>query len=254
MDILRRLEFEENFSEEENRFFSSIDFLRTFKITSTEYLINQQLVEGNSILAEGAQGTLLDIDFGSYPFVTSSNTTTSGACTGLGIAPNKIREVFGIFKSYCTRVGSGLFPTELYGSEGEALRKKGGEFGATTGRPRRCGWLDLPALNYACMLNGVTQLFMMKADILSGMEKIKACDSYLVGDKTTKEFPYQYTNHFKPQYKDYSGWQLNDISNFERLPDALQSYTREIEAYTKTSINLISVGPDRSETILRKKG
>lgn len=251
--ILDRFGFKEDFTQQEQDFFSSLDLMRKFKILNTEYLINNALADGKNILAEGAQGTLLDIDFGSYPFVTSSNTTTSGACTGLGIAPNKINDVFGIFKAYCTRVGSGPFPTELDNAEGEALRKAGNEFGATTGRPRRCGWLDMPALNYSCMLNGVTQLFMMKADVLSGLDEIKICNGYKRGDKLTNEFPFQYTSDFVPQYQSMKGWELDGVPAYEDLPEDLMSFVKEIERASGVPIHMISLGPDRSETILKKK-
>lgn len=251
--ILERLGFKEDFKEQEDAFFSSLDLMRKFQILNTEYLINNSLTEGKEILAEGAQGTLLDIDFGSYPFVTSSNTTTSGACNGLGIAPNKINDVFGIFKAYCTRVGSGPFPTELHNQEGEELRKLGNEFGATTGRPRRCGWLDLTALNYSCMLNGVTQLFMMKADVLSGMGEVKLCDGYEVNGKVTDEFPYQYREEYTPQYKSMQGWSVEGIPEYDQLPDNLRSFISRIESTTGTPIHMVSLGPDRSETVLKKK-
>ena len=252
LDILERFGFDEDFSEREQKFFSSLDTIRKFKICSTEYLINESLLDDKKILAEGAQGTLLDIDFGSYPFVTSSNTTTAGACTGLGIAPNKIDEVFGIFKAYCTRVGSGPFPTELHNEEGEELRKLGNEFGATTGRPRRCGWLDLPALKYACMLNGVTQLFMMKADVLSGMGKVKLCDKYIIDGNETSEFPYQAKDNLIPDYLSLDGWDVEGIPEFNDLPDRLNQFTKKIESYVGANIHLISLGPDRKETVLKK--
>ncbi len=252
LSTLEKLEFHEDFSSQEEEFFKSLELMRRFRIVNTEYLINNSLTDSKSILAEGAQGTLLDIDFGSYPFVTSSNTTTSGACNGLGIAPNKINDVFGIFKAYCTRVGSGPFPTELHNEDGEELRKLGNEFGATTGRPRRCGWLDLPALNYSCMLNGVTQLFMMKADVLSGMEEVKICDSYKVGGSLTKEFPYQFNEDFEPQYQSLKGWEVNGIPEYKNLPDDLMDFVSKIELSTSTPIQMVSLGPDRSETVIKK--
>lgn len=251
--ILERFGFDEDFSQQENEFFQSLDEIRKFRIINTEYLINESLVGNKKILAEGAQGTLLDIDFGSYPFVTSSNTTTSGACTGLGIAPNRINDVFGIFKAYCTRVGSGPFPTELFDEEGEELRRLGNEFGATTGRPRRCGWLDLPALNYSCMLNGVTQLFMMKADVLSGIKEVKICDEYEVNGKTTQEFPYQYGENYSPRYKSLDGWEVDNIPEFDQLPSNLSTFIQSIEENTSVPIQMVSLGPDRSETVLKKK-
>ena len=253
LSTLEKLGFREDYSDQEDDFFKSLELMRQFRIINTEYLINESLNDGKSILAEGAQGTLLDIDFGSYPFVTSSNTTTSGACTGLGIAPNKIDHVFGIFKAYCTRVGSGPFPTELHGTDGEELRKLGNEFGATTGRPRRCGWLDLPALNYSCMLNGVTQLFMMKADVLSGMNEVKICDSYEKAGQQTFEFPYQYSEDYKPIYRSMPGWELEGIPQFDQLPADLKSFVASIEDNTRVPIHMVSLGPDRSETVLKKK-
>ncbi len=252
LEILERYNFEADLVEEEKRFFEAVELVRGFDILSTEYLINQALVDNQSVLAEGAQGSLLDIDFGSYPFVTSSNTIAAGACTGLGVAPGRIGEVYGIFKAYCTRVGSGPFPTELHGAEGEELRRLGNEYGATTGRPRRCGWLDLPALKYTCMLNGVTQLFMMKADVLSDMDQIKVCDAYGSGESATSEIPLYMEgldNDFI--FSTYPGWKTNDIKGFDALPDALSNYVRHIEDETKTPIQLISLGPDRTETLLK---
>ena len=250
--LLERLGFAEDFTAQEAEFFESLETLRSFKIQSTEYLLNEAILNGKDILAEGAQGTLLDVDFGSYPFVTSSNTTTAGACTGLGIAPNKIQDVFGIFKAYCTRVGSGPFPTELENEEGEELRRLGNEFGATTGRPRRCGWLDLPALNYSCMLNGVTQLFMMKADVLSGMEEVKLCKRYKTGDHTTEEFPYEYNSEYQPMCDPQAGWSVDGVPEFNHLPTNLLSFVSAVEEYTRTPVVMVSLGPDRSETVLKK--
>ncbi len=254
LEILERYNFEALLEEEEKQFFEAVELVREFDILSTEYLINQALVDGQSVLAEGAQGSLLDIDFGSYPFVTSSNTIAAGACTGLGVAPGRIGEVYGIFKAYCTRVGSGPFPTELHGEAGETLRKMGNEFGATTGRPRRCGWLDLPALKYTCMLNGVTQLFMMKADVLSDMDEIKVCHSYKLGDQITEELPlYLDTQNEGLLYESFKGWKDNNISAFENLPQSLDEYVKYIENQTQTPISLISLGPDRTQTLLKEK-
>ncbi len=251
--MLDNLGFHENLDAIEDDFFESLDLIRKFGIRNTEYLINDALVQGQNVLAEGAQGTLLDIDFGSYPFVTSSNTTTAGACTGLGIAPNKIKEVFGIFKAYCSRVGSGPFPTELQNKEGEELRKLGNEFGATTGRPRRCGWLDLPALKYSCMLNGVTELYMMKADVLSGMKQIKFCDTYQVNRTKTQEFPFNQSTNCSPIYKKQPGWIVNNISQEEDLPNSLLQFVEIIENYTSVKVRMISLGPDREESVMIKK-
>jgi adenylosuccinate synthase len=204
-------------------------------------------------LAEGAQGTLLDIDFGSYPFVTSSNTVSAGACIGLGIAPNKINNIFGIFKAYCTRVGSGPFPTELHNEEGELLQKQGNEFGATTGRARRCGWCDLPALKYAVMLNGVTELIITKADVLSGFDTIKICTAYKLGSETIDYFPYEIDDELIPVYKEFKGWKqdITNTSSFDELPIEFKKYIKFIEDETKVPIKIISVGPNRTQTIFR---
>lgn len=254
LEILDRYNFEAVLDEEERQFFEAIELVREFDILSTEYLINQAILDDQSILAEGAQGSLLDIDFGSYPYVTSSNTIAAGACTGLGVAPGRIGEVYGIFKAYCTRVGSGPFPTELFDEEGEALRKKGNEFGATTGRPRRCGWLDLPALKYASMLNGVTQLFMMKADVLADMEEIKICHGYEIGDVMTEELPlYLENKEWKLAMKSFKGWKDNNIDSFKNLPEPLAQYVNYIENQVNTPISLISLGPDRVQTILKEE-
>ena len=252
LDILERFGFDADYSEQEMLFFESLETLRKFTIRSTEYLINEALVSDKKILAEGAQGTLLDIDFGSYPFVTSSNTTTAGACTGLGIAPNRINEVFGIFKAYCTRVGSGPFPTELHDESGEELRKLGNEFGATTGRPRRCGWLDLPALKYGCMLNGVTKLFMMKADVLSGLDKVLVSDLYNSNGVETTEFPYRADGNVIPQYFEMDGWHVDGVPSFDNLPENLHQFIAKIEDYVNAEVHMVSLGPDRKETVIKK--
>lgn len=253
LEILDRYQFEAELEEEESAFFDAIETVRQFDILSTEYLLNQAIVDGQSILAEGAQGSLLDIDFGSYPYVTSSNTIAAGACTGLGIAPGRIGDVFGIFKAYCTRVGSGPFPTELIGDEGDELRKLGNEFGATTGRPRRCGWLDLPALKYSCMLNGVTQLFMMKADVLADMDEIKICHSYNVNGQVTDELPLYLDGQDQHLlFEAFGGWRNNGIESFEALPESLHKYVTYIEEQTKTPITLVSLGPDRTQTLMKE--
>ena len=235
-------------------FLGALDELRKFRILNTEYLINEEIKADKKILAEGAQGSMLDIDFGSYPFVTSSNTTSPGACTGLGIAPNRIGEVFGIFKAYCTRVGSGPFPTELTGDLGEELRKAGNEFGATTGRPRRCGWIDLPALQYACMLNGVSSLFMMKVDVLSGISDLQMATGYEMDGVITEELPYYYSeDNLKPSLESISPWDnLNSASEFDQFPAELKGFVERIEKVTNTPIRLVSFGPDRKQTIFRK--
>ncbi len=237
----------------DNEFFEAIEFLKQFNIVDSEYLINDYLHKGKKVLAEGAQGSLLDVDFGSYPFVTSSSTTCAGACTGLGIAPSQIGEVYGIFKAYCTRVGSGPFPTELHDEAGELMRKEGAEFGATTGRPRRCGWLDLPALKYATMINGVTQLLMMKADVLNIFEELEVCSSYLVDGEKTDHFPFDSANQeIVPQYEKLPGWHqsLQGINKIDSLPPALSKYKRQIEKNTNVPISLVSIGPDRTQTIM----
>ncbi len=239
----------------EDAFFAAIEFLKEGKVAETEYTLNAALQAGKTILAEGAQGTLLDIDFGSYPFVTSSSTTAAGACTGLGIAPSHIGEVYGIFKAYCTRVGSGPFPTELEDEVGEQIRKSGNEFGSTTGRPRRCGWLDLPALRYACMLNNATKLLMMKADVLNGFEEIQVCTHYELEDGTlTDRLPYDLTSApIKPVYKTLKGWNcsLDNIRTFDNLPQELLAYIDYIEEAVGVPITLVSTGPDRKQTITK---
>jgi adenylosuccinate synthase len=231
--------------------------LKGFSLIESEYFLNQQLKAGASILAEGAQGALLDIDFGSYPFVTSSNTVTAGACTGLGIAPRHIGEVYGIFKAYSTRVGSGPFPTELVDDEGELMRKEGKEFGSTTGRPRRCGWIDVPSLKYSIMINGVTQLLMMKADVLSIFPTIKVCTKYQLADGTLTEMvPYEMVNEkITPIYKEFKGWNtplnLNGVS-IENLPAELNNYIKFLEEQLHVPITLVSTGPDRTQTVYRQ--
>ncbi|MFY0601674.1 MAG: adenylosuccinate synthase [Cyclobacteriaceae bacterium] len=252
LQILERYDFNADLEEEEKQFFEAIEIVRSFDILSTEYLINQAIVDGQSVLAEGAQGSLLDIDFGSFPFVTSSNTVAAGACTGLGVAPGKIGEVYGIFKAYCTRVGSGPFPTELHDETGEELRKLGSEFGATTGRPRRCGWLDLPALRYTTMLNGVTQLFMMKADVLEQMSEIKVGNGYLNNGEPTDELPLYLDNKdFAVNYDAFKSWGKTEATDFDNLPSGLNEYIAYIESRVNAPINLVSIGPDRTETILK---
>jgi adenylosuccinate synthase len=233
-------------------FFEALDFLRGYQLIDSEYYLNKALKENKRILAEGAQGSLLDIDFGSYPFVTSSNTTAGGVCTGLGIPPGAIGKVIGIFKAYCTRVGSGPFPTELHDAMGEQLRKQGNEFGATTGRPRRTGWLDLPALHYSVMINGVNELIMMKSDVLSGIDEVKVCTSYKVNGVESLEMPFDICNAtIEPIYESFEGWQddLTQIRSFEALPNSFRSYCEQISNRSECPIGIISVGPDREETI-----
>ncbi|HSH52414.1 MAG TPA: adenylosuccinate synthase [Bacteroidales bacterium] len=250
-EILKQYDFDYNLVEYEQKWLQGIELIKQFKLVESEHLINQYLQENKAILAEGAQGTLLDIDFGSYPFVTSSNTICAGACTGLGVAPNKTGKVIGIFKAYCTRVGSGPFPTELENNEGEKLRKQGHEFGATTGRPRRCGWLDLPALKYAVMLNGVTELVITKADVLSGFETIKVCTHYKLKGENIDFLPYEINEPLEPVYKKFKGWKedISRIQSFANLPKTFKSYLQYIENQIKVPIKIISVGPNRNETI-----
>jgi len=255
--ILKDHDVEYNWNELKEQFLEATQFLKTFNLIESEYFLNKELKAGATILAEGAQGALLDIDFGSYPFVTSSNTVTAGACTGLGVAPRHIGEVYGIFKAYSTRVGSGPFPTELMDEEGELMRQEGREFGSTTGRPRRCGWIDLPSLKYSIMINGVTQLLMMKADVLSIFSKIKVCTKYQLSNGTITEMvPYELVNEkITPIYTELKGWNtplnLNGISK-ENLPAELDAYIKFLEAELQVPITLVSTGPDRTQTVYRK--
>ncbi len=245
-----------NLAELEPAWFEGIEILKGLERVESEHYINDAMKSNKAILAEGAQGSLLDIDFGSYPFVTSSNTICAGACTGLGIAPNKIGNVIGIFKAYCTRVGSGPFPTELEDETGEQIRKTGNEFGSTTGRPRRTGWLDLPALKYAVMINGVTELMMMKADILSGFETLKVCTHYSYQGKQIDYLPYDYSPELlSPVYTELKGWNkdLTGLHTPEEMPEALNEYIAFIEHEVGVPISIVSVGPDRTQTLIRKK-
>ena len=255
-EILKNHSIEFNWPDLETQFFESVNFLKQFNLIDSEYFINDELNKNSSVLAEGAQGSLLDIDFGSYPFVTSSNTVTAGACTGLGIAPGRIGEVYGIFKAYSTRVGSGPFPTELIDDEGEKMRKQGNEFGSTTGRPRRCGWIDLPSLKYSIMINGVTQLLMMKADVLSAFPVIKICTHYKLSDGTiTETLPYEIVNQkITPVYTELPGWNTPLSGTSESgLPSKLMDYVNFLEKALNVPISMISIGPDRTQTILRPK-
>lgn len=255
VNTLNHYDFEYNLDEAEAPFFEAIEFLKSFNFVNSEYLINKAIKSSKSVLAEGAQGSLLDIDFGSYPYVTSSNTMAAGACTGLGVAPKNIGEVFGIFKAYCTRVGGGPFPTELFDETGVRMQKEGNEVGATTGRNRRCGWLDLPALKYTIMINGVTQLFMMKADVLSIFDEVKICTHYKLGDGSlTEEMPFQLVDEdITPVYKNMDGWKtdVRNVKEYEELPQALKEYIDFIEKETGVPITIVSLGPDRTETVLR---
>lgn len=252
--ILKNYDFKFDIKEFEKEWFEGVETLRKFQITSTEYLVNRLSANGKRILAEGAQGTMLDIDFGSYPFVTSSNTISAGACSGLGVSPKMIGEIFGIFKAYCTRVGCGPFPTELLDKTGSELRNLGHEFGSTTGRPRRCGWLDLPAMKYSIMVNGVTRLLMTKADVMSGFKTVKICTSYKIDGKTCNELPFNNDSVIEPVYTDFEGWEENitGYRNFAELPAALKKYIEFIETETGVPVTMVSVGPDREETIFRK--
>ncbi|HWS59422.1 MAG TPA: adenylosuccinate synthase [Flavobacterium sp.] len=243
-----------NLEEMEKEFFESIEELKKIDFIDSEEYINQALKSEKSILCEGAQGSLLDVDFGTYPYVTSSNTTAAGACTGLGIAPNKIKEVYGIFKAYVTRVGSGPFPTELFDEDGETMARVGNEYGSVTGRKRRCGWLDLVALKYAVQINGVTQLMMMKGDVLSGFPTLNVCTQYNYNGKAISHFPYNIeTENVTPIYTELKGWQadLTGMTSYDQLPIELKEYVEFIENYIKVPIKIVSVGPDRKQTILK---
>ena len=248
------IELEYDLDELETEFFKSIETLKSLEFIDSEEYLHQAQRDQKSVLAEGAQGSLLDIDFGTYPFVTSSNTTAAGACTGLGVAPNSIKDVFGIFKAYTTRVGSGPFPTELFDENGETMSRVGHEFGATTGRARRCGWLDLVALRYACQVNGVTQLMMMKADVLSGFKTLKVCTAYNYKGKEIKHLPYNIeSKSVSPVYTDFKGWteDLTSMDSAETLPESLINYIEFLEDELQIPIKIVSVGPDRKQTIFR---
>ncbi|MCM1310135.1 MAG: adenylosuccinate synthase [Bacteroides sp.] len=241
-------------NEMEQKWFESIDYIKGYDLIDSEYVINEALNHDKKILCEGAQGTMLDVDFGSYPFVTSSNTVTAGACTGLGVAPNKIGRVFGIFKAYCTRVGSGPFPTELFDETGKKIRAIGHEYGAVTGRERRCGWIDLVALKYAVMINGVTDLIMMKSDVLDDFDTIRVCTAYKINGETVEQLPFDLDKvEIEPVYNDMPGWKtpLPGITNEANLPKAFKSYIEFIEKQLGVPVTILSVGPDRSQTIVR---
>lgn len=256
LDQLKALNYTDfNITEIEKTWLEGIEFMKNFQFVEGEYAVNNYLKEGKSVLCEGAQGTMLDVDFGSYPFVTSSNTICAGACSGLGIGPNKIGDVFGIMKAYCTRVGSGPFPTELFDEEGKKIRDLGHEYGAVTGRERRCGWIDLVALKYAIMINGVTKLIMMKSDVLDTFATIKACVAYNINGKITTELPYDLAKDVEPVYKEIKGWQtdLTQYTSEEQLPQAFLDYITFLEKELETPISIISVGPDRAQTITRKQ-
>ena len=250
--LLDNFNFQEDISQWEEEFFDALDFLRQLKIVNGEYFINEKISSGKRVLAEGAQGSMLDVDFGTFPFVTSSSTITAGVCSGLGIAPQKIKEVIGITKAYCTRVGSGPFPTELLDETGDFLRNAGNEFGSTTGRPRRCGWIDLIALQFACMINGVTQLVMTKADILDGLDELKVCNSYMVNGEEKNYIPFQ-MNRIKidPAYKIFEGWKtdISAISSYDAMPDAMKTYIDYMDNFLKVPVKYISNGPGREQIV-----
>ncbi len=251
--ILNQYKFEYELEEIEKAWFEGIECIKRFDLIDSEHFINNALKEGKQVLAEGAQGTMLDIDFGSYPFVTSSNTICAGACTGLGIAPRNIGEVYGIFKAYCTRVGSGPFPTELFDETGDEMRRIGREFGSVTGRPRRCGWVDLVALKYAIMINGVTQLIMMKSDVMDTFETIKACVSYRIDDVETEEFPFDLNDGAEPVYVELPGWKtdMTMMQTEDEFPEEFNNYLSFLEEELMVPIKIVSVGPDRAQTIVR---
>lgn len=249
---LRMMNFECDPNAEEDEFMAAVEYLKEFELIDCEYFVNSQ-IETKPMLAEGAQGSMLDVDYGSYPFVTSSTTSCAGACVGLGVSPSKIGHVYGIFKAYCTRVGSGPFPTELFDKTGEELRKIGNEFGAVTGRPRRCGWLDLVALKYAVMISGVTDLIMMKSDCLDSFPVIKVCTSYKVDGKETGQVPFDTFAHIEPVYTEFKGWNTDMTScrKEEDLPKEFREYISFMEKYLEVPIKIVSVGPDRDATIMR---
>jgi len=253
--MLRAMNFTDyDIAEVEKKWMEGIEYMRQFQIVDSEHEINNILRSGKSVLCEGAQGTMLDVDFGSYPFVTSSNTTCAGACTGLGIGPNKIGEVYGIFKAYCTRVGAGPFPTELFDETGKTIRDLGHEYGAVTGRERRCGWIDLVALKYAIMVDGVTQLIMMKSDVLDGFDTIKACTAYKQHGEIIDYLPFDISDDITPQYKELKGWKtdMTKMTSEDEFPQEFKDYVAFLEDQLETPIRIISIGPDRAQTIIRK--
>jgi len=253
--ILQSMNFEYNLKDLENDWLEGIESIRRFKLIDSEHYINNALANGKKVLAEGAQGTILDIDFGSYPFVTSSNTVCAGACTGLGVAPSAIGEVYGIFKAYCTRVGSGPFPTELIDSTGQKMRELGHEYGSVTGRPRRCGWIDLVALRYAIMINGVTQLIMMKSDVMDNFDAINLCVAYKIDGVETEDFPFEINDSIEPVYVELPGWKTNmtKMQSEDEFPEEFNAYLSFIEESLGVKIKIVSLGPDRKQTIVRHK-
>ncbi len=253
IEILKQYDFSYNLQELETAWFEGIECIKKFDLIDSEHFINDTIKAGKKVLAEGAQGTMLDIDFGSYPFVTSSNTICAGACTGLGVAPRNIGEVYGIFKAYCTRVGSGPFPTELFDETGDEMRKIGFEFGSVTGRPRRCGWIDLVALKYAVMINGVTQLIMMKSDVMDGFDTIKACVAYKIDGVETEQFPFDLNDGAEPVYVEMPGWKtdMTKMQSEDEFPEEFNAYLSFLEEELEVPIKIVSVGPDRAQTIVR---
>lgn len=252
-EILKQYDFEYDLPELEKAWFEGIECIKRFDLIDSEHYVNAALKSGKKVLAEGAQGTMLDIDFGSYPFVTSSNTICAGACTGLGVAPRNIGEVYGIFKAYCTRVGSGPFPTELLNETGDDMRKIGSEFGSVTGRPRRCGWIDMVALKYAVMINGVTQLIMMKSDVLDGFDSIKACVAYNIYGQEVEQFPYDLNDGAEPVYVELPGWKttMSSMQSEDEFPEEFNAYLSFLEEELEVPVKIVSVGPDREQTIIR---
>ena len=250
--LLDNFNFQEDISDWEDEFFEALEFLKDFKIVNGEYFINEKISKGQRVLAEGAQGSMLDVDFGTFPFVTSSSTISAGVCSGLGVAPQKIKEVVGITKAYCTRVGSGPFPTELTDEKGDFLRNAGNEFGSTTGRPRRCGWIDLVALQFACMINGVTQLVMTKADILDGLQQLKVCNSYKINGEEKNYIPFQMNRvDIEPLYKDFEGWNtdITGIKDYISMPGQMKTYIGYLNDYLKVPVKYISNGPGREQIV-----
>ena len=254
LQLLTIYDFEFDIEEEEKEWFKSIERISKLKVVSSPYFLAEHINKGHKILAEGAQGTMLDVDFGTYPFVTSSNTITAAACKGLGIGPNQIGEVIGISKAYCTRVGAGPFPTGQYNEIGERMRSIGNEFGATTGRERGCGWIDLVALKFACIINGITQIALTKADVLNDFDTIRACDSYAINGKNTDEFPFEYDEaNTTCNYKDFEGWKTNlDGVDYNSLPPNLQNFVSYLEGYVNVPVSMISTGPEREKLIIKE--
>ncbi|MBQ7622528.1 MAG: adenylosuccinate synthetase, partial [Bacteroidales bacterium] len=253
LEMLSHYDFSFDITDYEKQWLAAVEEMKRFTFIESELVVNKYLADGVPVLAEGAQGSMLDIDFGTYPFVTSSNTMTAGVCTGLGVAPGRGGRVMGIFKAYCTRVGSGPFPTELFDETGETLRRLGHEFGATTGRPRRCGWLDIVALKYAVMMNGVTELIMMKSDVLDSFKTIKVARAYRIGGREYDYFPFEGDEGLEPVYQEFPGWEcdIRNIRKFEDFPAALKNYISFIESETGCPVRIVSVGPDRAETVIR---